>query len=126
MRFAVALFVALSLVSPSSWGRGEAPASRLTQSGQAIPEIAVVDLPREARETLDLIEQGGPFPRARDGAAFGNLEQRLPLKARGYYREYTVPTPQVNHRGARRIVTGRAGERYYTDDHYQSFKRIKP
>jgi ribonuclease T1 len=126
MRFAIALFVALSFVPLWSDGRGEAPMLRTTQSASAIPEIAVADLPREARETLERIEHGGPFPHARDGVAFGNFEQRLPRQARGYYREYTVPMPRVNHRGARRIVTGDAGERYYTDDHYQSFKRIKP
>jgi len=89
-----------------------------------LPEIAVADLPREARETLALIERGGPFPYERDGASFGNFEKLLPLKERGYYREYTVRTPGVKHRGARRIVAGRAGERYYTDDHYQSFRRV--
>jgi ribonuclease T1 len=126
MRFAIVLFVALSLVPSFSTGRGEVPVPGVTPSAPAIPEIGAVDLPREARETLELIRQDGPFPHARDGVAFGNFEQRLPLKARGYYREYTVPTPRMNHRGARRIVTGRAGERYYTDDHYQSFKRITP
>lgn len=95
------------------------------RSAATIPEIAAADLPREARETLKLIRQGGPFPYERDGAAFGNFEKRLPLKERGYYREYTVPTPGVKHRGARRIAAGRGGELYYTDDHYQSFRRIR-
>ena len=89
-----------------------------------VPAIAVADLPREARDTLALIERGGPFPYERDGVVFGNYEKRLPAKERGYYREYTVRTPGVKHRGARRIVTGRDAERYYTDDHYQSFRRI--
>ena len=87
--------------------------------------IAVADLPPEARTTLQLIEQGGPFPYQRDGVVFGNYEQRLPLKKRGYYREYTVPTPGLKHRGPRRIVAGREGERYYTADHYNSFRRIQ-
>jgi ribonuclease T1 len=90
----------------------------------ALPTIAVAELPREARETLALIERGGPFPYERDGVVFGNFEKRLPLKARGHYREYTVRTPGVKHRGARRIVAGTNGERYYTDDHYRSFRRI--
>ena len=87
-------------------------------------EIAAADLPREARETLALIERGGPFPYERDGVVFGNFEKLLPLRERGYYREYTVRTPGVKHRGARRIVAGKSGERYYTDDHYKSFRRI--
>jgi len=91
----------------------------------ALAEIAVADLPREARDTLVLIERGGPFPHERDGVVFGNFERRLPLRERGYYREYTVRTPGVRHRGARRIVAGQRGERYYTDDHYQSFRRVQ-
>jgi ribonuclease T1 len=87
--------------------------------------VAVADLPHEARDTLRLIDRGGPYPYKRDGVVFGNYEKRLPLKARGYYREYTVPTPDARDRGARRIVAGEAGERYYTDDHYRSFRRIR-
>lgn len=88
-------------------------------------EVALADLPPEARTTLRLIEQGGPFPYRRDGVVFGNYERRLPLRPRGHYREYTVPTPGARDRGARRIVTGDHGERYYTDDHYRTFRRIR-
>jgi ribonuclease T1 len=91
----------------------------------AIPEVAASELPAQARETIALIRRGGPFPYQRDGAVFGNFEERLPVKARGYYREYTVRTPGAKDRGARRIVAGRGGELYYTDDHYNSFKRIQ-
>ena len=83
------------------------------------------ELPREARATLHLIERGGPFPYRRDGVVFGNREQRLPLKPRGAYREYTVPTPGVSGRGARRIIAAQSGELYYSDDHYRSFRRIR-
>lgn len=84
-------------------------------------------LPPQAAETVELIESGGPFPYPRnDGVVFGNFEGRLPKHERGYYHEYTVPTPGLNHRGARRIVTGGKplddpAEYYYTDDHYESF-----
>jgi len=96
-------------------------------------EIALADLPPEARTTLTLIKKGGPFPYGKDGSVFGNFEKHLPLKPRGYYREYTVRTPGVSHRGARRIVAGagaqwdvrRSGEYYYTGDHYESFRRIR-
>lgn len=71
-----------------------------------MPEIAVVQLPGEARETLQLIRKCGPFPYERDGVPFGNFERLLPARERGYYREYTVPTPGVKSRGARRIVRG--------------------
>jgi ribonuclease T1 len=88
-------------------------------------EVAPADLPPQARATLQLIEQGGPFPYSRDGVVFGNYERLLPQRPRGYYREYTVPTPGARNRGARRIIAGRYGERFYTDDHYRTFRRIR-
>jgi ribonuclease T1 len=98
-----------------------------------LPVVAAADLPREARDTLASIKRGGPFPYRKDGTTFGNFERRLPQRARGYYREYTVPTPGARDRGARRIVAGRgtggdvrtSGEYYYTDDHYRTFRRIR-
>ena len=92
----------------------------------ALADISVKDLPPEARDTLKLIEKGGPYPFDRDGIVFGNFEKRLPIKDRGYYHEFTVKTPGVKHRGARRVVTGKSGEKYYSDDHYKTFKRIVP
>ena len=91
----------------------------------AVPEVAATELPAEARATIEQIRTGGPFPYRRDGVVFGNFEERLPIKARGYYREYTVCTPGAKDRGARRIVAGKGGELYYTADHYNSFRRIK-
>jgi ribonuclease T1 len=87
-------------------------------------EIKASALPQEARETLARMRANGPFPYERDGAVFANREGRLPARARGYYREYTVRTPGARDRGARRIVAGRGGELYYTEDHYRSFRRI--
>ncbi|MGH8108582.1 MAG: ribonuclease domain-containing protein [Arenimonas sp.] len=87
-------------------------------------------LPAEAKTTLDLIFKGGPFPYRQDGVVFQNREKRLPGQPRGHYHEYTVETPGLNHRGARRIITG--GNPvviyYYTDDHYDSFREfeVKP
>lgn len=90
--------------------------------------IAIDRLPREARSTLELIKRGGPFPYGKDGSIFSNREKALPRQPRGYYTEYTVRTPGARDRGARRIIAGgdpkRGNEYYYTDDHYQSFKRI--
>jgi ribonuclease T1 len=91
----------------------------------AASEIPVAELPPEARRTLALIKKGGPYPYAKDGAVFGNREGRLPKQKRGYYREYTVKTPGERTRGARRIVAGRGGEYWYTEDHYASFRRIR-
>jgi len=88
-------------------------------------EIDTQQLPPEARETVSRIHAGGPFPATRDGAVFSNREGRLPKRARGYYREYTVQTPGARDRGPRRIVVGTEGEMFYTDDHYRSFRRIR-
>lgn len=91
--------------------------------------VSATELPREAQRTLSLIAQGGPFPYAKDGIVFGNYEKRLPKMPRGYYHEYTVPTPGARNRGARRIICGgdqRAVDPcYYTQDHYNSFRRIR-
>jgi ribonuclease T1 len=93
----------------------------------APPGMASVDLgalPPEAAAVIDLIDAGGPFPFAQDGATFENREGLLPTRPRGYYREYTVPTPGSEDRGARRVVTDRDGEMYWTADHYDSFAWI--
>ena len=126
MRFRSALVLALLLWWFGVTACGQSPVPLATPQTTGLAEIAVDELPREARETLGLIAQGGPFPYERDGVVFGNFEKRLPIRERGYYREYTVRTPGIKHRGVRRIVVGRNGERYYTEDHYQSFRRIKP
>lgn len=78
--------------------------------------------------TIALIQQGGPFPYPdKDGTTFYNRENKLPAQSSGYYREYTVPTPEVSHRGARRIVTGGNPPTVYylTLDHYDSFSKLE-
>lgn len=90
-----------------------------------LPVVRLAGLPPEAAETVELIDAGGPFPEPEhDGGTFQNREDLLPDRPMGYYREYTVPTPGSDDRGARRIVAGRDGELYWTDDHYSSFSRI--
>jgi len=114
---AAALAALVSLASPAAQAQF-APSP-------AASEIPVAELPPEARKTLALIKKRGPFPYAKDGAVFGNREGHLPKQKRGYYREYTVKTPGERTRGARRIVAGRGGEYWYTEDHYASFRRIR-
>lgn len=116
-RLGPALLALLIGFAPLAHGRGTLP--------EPLPEISVAELPGEARATIRLIRQGGPFPYERDGIVFRNFEKRLPLRERGYYREYTVRTPGEKSRGARRIVAGGGGELYYTADHYRSFVRIR-
>lgn len=92
-------------------------------------EVEIRELPPEARQTVGLIRQGGPFPFPKDGSVFGNYEGVLPKQKRGYYHEFTVKTPGARNRGARRIVVGgdwkTSRELYYTSDHYATFRRIK-
>lgn len=99
------------------------------EAGSGPDAVAVQSLPAEAQATHRLILAGGPFAYRKDGVVFGNRERLLPLRPRGYYREYTVPTPQSRDRGARRIVCGGRQPAapdacYYTDDHYASFRLI--
>ena len=101
------------------------PASGGTDPDSGLPLVQVSDLPPEAAETVELIDSGGPFPEPdHDGGTFQNREELLPDRPMGYYREYTVPTPGSDDRGARRIVAGDGGELYWTGDHYSSFSRI--
>ena len=90
--------------------------------------VRVAELPRQGRETYELIRQGGPFPYEKDGSVFGNRERLLPVAQRGYWREYTVKAPGARDRGARRIVCGGPTRLpdscYYTADHYASFRKI--
>jgi ribonuclease T1 len=123
MKRLIIAFCALLALAGAAFARGPAP----------IGEVAHAALPGEAQATLALIKAGGPFAYAQDGSVFGNREKMLPPRERGYYREYTVKTPGARDRGACRIVAGAgasggvrtSGEYYYSDDHYNSFRRIR-
>jgi ribonuclease T1 len=104
-------------------GRSTA-ASAPAVDGSGLEAVPASSLPPEARETLALIARGGPYPYSRDGAVFSNFERLLPRKPGGYYKEFTVRTPGESDRGARRIVVGESGDKYYTPDHYESFFHI--
>lgn len=131
LRIAALLRLALFLTLAGVFGIAGTAQARESDYGH---RVTLSDLPPEAQHTLRLIQRGGPFPYPRkDGNTFGNFEKRLPPQTRGYYREYTVPTPGSRDRGARRIIAGEgrtgdvatSGEYYYTDDHYRSFRRIR-
>lgn len=89
-----------------------------------LPTMRVEQLPPEGIETLELIAAGGPFPYGKDGSTFQNREGILPDQPSGFYGEYTVITPGEDDRGARRIVAGDDGSRFYTADHYNSFREV--
>jgi ribonuclease T1 len=100
-------------------------AQKAPPAAREASDVPYAALPAEAKITMALIRKGGPFPYAKDGAIFGNRERILPLQQRGYYKEYTVKTPGERTRGARRIIWGRGGEFYYTDDHYNHLRRVR-
>jgi ribonuclease T1 len=120
------------------WGAGVGVAGLLSvasvqarEDAHSLPTVSVAALPVEAQAVERAIHQGGPFAFPKDGIVFANRERLLPAQWRGYYREYTVPTPGAGDRGARRIVCGGAEPQapracYYTADHYASFRRITP
>lgn len=120
LKFWLVLLTGLMLAAPAH-ARGGEPG--------LIAEVTLDQLPREAQQTMALIRQGGPFPYEKDGVVFGNYEGVLPKQKRGYYHEFTVKTPRVRNRGARRIISGGdpkvSGEYYYTSDHYKTFRRIR-
>jgi guanyl-specific ribonuclease Sa len=126
------ILIAFALFAAWAW-RPQAPAPierpvpiAVPDARDARPAAADAALPADARETLRRIREGGPFPYRQDGGAFQNRERLLPLRPRGWYREYTVDTPGSRDRGARRIVAGGdpPSEFWYTADHYRSFRRI--
>ena len=134
LRFSLCLFP-LALPLSEAYAQEAATLAPVVVSARQLPDtaanppISLAELPPQGRATYALIHEGGPFPYDKDGSVFGNRERLLPLKKRGYYREYTVRTPGVRHRGARRIVCGGAPRTpdacYFTSDHYASFREIR-
>jgi len=123
----------VALICATSWLPSEALARRHAkpETDVATQVVALSSLPQPAQEIHHRIFDGGPFMYSKDGDVFGNLERNLPRQPRGFYREYTVPTPGAQNRGARRIVCGGKDERqpetcFYTKDHYQHFQQIDP
>ena len=131
----VFLIAALVVVATGWWQqRSGTPASPPAGATASSPPAAesrssrLGQVPADQRpqleQTLQLVARGGPFPYEKDGTVFQNREGKLPQRPRGYYREYTVPTPGASNRGARRVVQGRDGDTWYTSDHYNTFMRI--
>ena len=79
------------------------------------------------RNVLERVRSGAAHPYVRDGIEFqnrivpGRAISELPAQAAGYYREFTIATPGLATRGARRLVIGNGGEIYFTNDHYLTF-----
>jgi ribonuclease T1 len=116
---------------PSQPPASPVPPSALEVRFPGLAEVPAGEERQAVAHTIGLILSDGPFPYPdKDGSVFGNFEGRLPTRSRGHYREYTVPTPGIGHRGARRIVAGQSQgqshEMFYTRDHYETFRRLTP
>jgi ribonuclease T1 len=124
----LALTAALLVMLSTVMVQARSPTSSLLP-GSSVASVALSGLPPQGQEVMEQIREGGPFRYEKDGSVFGNRERQLPSQKRGYYREYTVPSPGLSHRGARRIVCGGQKPRapdacFYTEDHYSSFRLI--
>lgn len=119
----IPLLAGILLVAWFLLGQPDGPQTPPATQTTNLPDF----LPPAAHESLRLIQQGGPFPHRQDGSTFQNREKLLPQRPRGHYREYTVATPGLSHRGARRIVTGGdpPQDYWYTADHYRSFRHFR-
>jgi ribonuclease T1 len=126
------LLMVVLAIAALLWGRhspqpppdhGTVSAPQAGISTRALPPF----LPPEAGDILTRIAHGGPFEHRQDGVVFQNREGRLPSMPEGYYHEYTVDTPGLDYRGARRIITGGMPPHvyYYTDDHYRTFRQFE-
>ncbi|MER5729288.1 ribonuclease domain-containing protein [Streptomyces sp. NPDC002138] len=138
LRLLGAVFLCVALVGAAGCAGKKDPApAGGSPSGSASPRtsatpgwakgmktVRAAELPEQARDTLALIDKGGPYPYRQDNTVFGNFEKVLPQQKRGYYHEFTVKTPGSRDRGARRIITGQGSEFFYTDDHYSTFKAV--
>lgn len=123
-----AILIIILAVAALLWSRHPSPPPSATQTqaaqtGASLPAF----LPPEAHDVIQRIQRGGPFAHRQDGTLFGNREGRLPAQPNGYYHEYTVETPGLDYRGARRIITGGNPPviYYYTDDHYRTFQSFQ-
>lgn len=116
--------------STAAWARTRAEVADTVQAGRT-STVGLSELPPQAQDVHRRILAGGPFRYDKDGSVFGNRERALPRRPRGFYHEYTVPSPGARDRGARRIVCGgeipqKPETCFYTEDHYSSFRMIDP
>lgn len=107
------------------------PAKAAAPAKAPAPKAAPKGIPDKALKVLEHVDANGEAMAGYEGGrTFGNFERRLRQTddkgGRIKYREWDVNPlrPGVN-RGPERLVTGSDGSAYYTDDHYESFKKIR-
>lgn len=109
----------------------KAPATTSSTTTSTVREASGV--PQAAWATLAAVDAGrwppDDAPGTQGGRTFGNHEGRLTATDGGgkiRYQEWDV-NRKVDGRGrdAERIVTGSDGSAWYTDDHYETFARMR-
>jgi guanyl-specific ribonuclease Sa len=122
---AAAVAAGLTLTRPSLPDAADAPQNKNDQPA------AHANVPDKVLKVLAYVdEKGEPMPGYEGGRHFGNFEKRLPAADKDgkhiQYREWDVnPHHKGVNRGVERLITGSDFSAYFTDDHYQSFKRIR-
>ncbi|GAB2627475.1 hypothetical protein GCM10027068_01750 [Prescottella soli] len=135
---------AASSVSSSVSVTSSAPAKTTTAKASATTTAAKASatttaarpssaVPQTAWATLAAIDAGrwppSDAPGTEGGRTFGNHEGRLPASSGGQkvrYQEWDVNRKQSGRgRDAERIITGSDGSAWYTDDHYDTFVRMR-
>lgn len=105
--------------------------SKSESSNQDKVAVTKSDIPAYVTEVLDYVTKYQKAPEGYvGGRKFKNLEKLLPQKSesgqRINYQEWDVHEHiEGQNRGAERLVTGDDGSAYFTDDHYDSFKKIR-
>ena len=101
-----------------------------------ITKVDLSQLPKKHQEAFKIYEEQNWMSKKvptginnkanRNGNVFHNADNLLPNKYDGYYREYYVmPKGHDGSKHQYRFVVGGMGEIYYTDNHYNSFVRLK-
>ena len=122
---------------PSS---GKARKMQVPDLRDSIPALPWVDqgstqaesraLRRQIDKVVDSIARTGDPPQGiRQGGlpgrpgVYGNRSGKLPDKPEGYYTESDV-WAGPGERGTERVVVGGRGEAYYSNDHYETFRKL--
>lgn len=121
----------LIIAGVAAGGKGGPTASKPPATGTVKPPVSSAGSPA-VQEAIDGIASNRwpppGNPGMKGGGAYQNRDGALPTNSSGVpitYREWDVNPKTSTGRDSHRIVTGSDGSYWYTDDHYETFTRIK-